>query len=251
MITLKSEREISLMREAGRVVALVFKELKPLCKPGVTTLYLSQQAEEIIRKNGCTPTFLGYGGFSGAICVSVNETLIHGIPSDKIILKEGDIVTLDVGATYKGYCVDAARTFPVGTCMDHATKLMQVTEESFFNAVKLIKDGTPLGDVCHAIQVYCEDRGYSLPRDYTGHGVGAHLHEDPVIPNYGKEGVGPILKAGMTLAIEPMVAEGKSKTRVLGDGWTTKMKDGKWSAHYENTVVVTKDGYEILTLEEE
>ncbi len=251
MITIKSAREINLMKEAGKVIALVFKELKPLCKPGVTTLALSEKAEEIIRSHGCTPTFLGYGGFSGAICVSVNDTLIHGIPSNDIVLREGDIVSLDVGATYQGYCADAARTYPVGKVMEHAQRLMDVTRQSFFAGVKLIKENIALGDVCHEIQTYCEDRGYSLPRDYTGHGVGAHLHEDPAIPNYGSRGTGCILKAGMTLAIEPMVAEGRPKTRVMKDEWTVKMKDGKLSAHYENTVVVTTNGYEIITLGED
>ncbi len=250
MIIIKSEREISLMREAGKVVAEVFKQLEPLCRPGVSSEYLSNKAEEIIRERGCTPTFKGYNGFPGAICVSLNDTLVHGIPSKHIILKEGDIVSLDVGATYQGYCADACRTFAVGEIKENARRLIETTKQSFFEAVKLIKPGVRLGDISHRIQEYCEAHGYSLPRDFTGHGVGAHLHEDPVIPNYGKEGVGPILQEGMGLAIEPMVAEGKHYTRTLPDGWTTKMRDGKLSAHYENTVIVTKDGYVILTMYE-
>lgn len=250
MIIIKSEREIGLMREAGKVVALVFKELEPLCKPGVSTQELADKAEEIIVSHGCTPTFKGYGGFPGAICISINDTLIHGIPSKKIILKEGDIVSLDVGATYKGYCGDACRTFLVGAVLEKTRKLVEVTKQSFFEGLKFVKPGAHLGDVSSAIQKYVEAHGYSVPRDYTGHGVGAHLHEDPSIPNYGLEGTGPILKEGMCLAIEPMVGEGKHQTRTLGDGWTVKMRDGKMSAHYENTIAVTKDGYEILTMYE-
>lgn len=247
MIIVKSSREIELMREAGHVVALVFQECEKLCKPGISTLQISERAEEVIRANGCTPTFKGYGGFPGAICVSVNDTLIHGIPSNKIILKEGDIVSLDVGATFKGYCGDACRTFIVGTAKEEAKRLVKVTEESFFEGCKHVRPGARLGDVSHAIQEYNESHGYSLPRDYTGHGIGSHLHEDPAIPNYGKAGTGPILQVGMCLAIEPMVAMGKHNTRVLNDEWTVKMRDGKLSSHYENTIVVTETGYEILT----
>ena len=247
MIVIKSPREIELMRVAGSIVAEVFKTLKPMIKPGISTLELADAAEKVIIARGATPTFKGYGGFPGAICVSVNDTLIHGIPSKKIILRDGDIVSLDVGATYKGQSGDACRTYPVGICKENALRLVRVTEESFWEGIKCIKDGTPLGDVSASIQEYNEKHGYSLPRDYTGHGIGTHLHEDPAIPNYGRRGTGPILKAGMCLAIEPMVAEGKHQTRVLNDDWTVKMKDGKLSAHYENTIVVTLDGYEVLT----
>lgn len=247
MIIVKSAREIELMRVAGMVVAKVFEALRPMLKSGVTTLELDQKAEEVIRANGCTPTFKGYGGFPGAICISVNDTLIHGIPSNKIVLHEGDIVSLDVGATYQGYCGDACRTYPVGTISEKAMRLVKTTQESFFEAMKYVRPGAKLGDISEAIQNYNESRGYSLPREYTGHGVGAHLHEDPAIPNLGRKGTGPTLQVGMTLAIEPMVAEGKPQIRVLGDEWTVKMKDGKLSAHYENTIVVTENGYEILT----
>ena len=178
----------------------------------------------------------------------MNDTLIHGIPSSKVILKEGDIVSLDVGATYKGYCGDACRTFAVGTVTERAKRLIQTTEESFFEALKVIKPGARVGDISHAIQKYNEERGYSLPRNYTGHGTGRHLHEDPNIPNVGISGTGPLLQKGMTIAIEPMVAEGRPDTRTLSDEWTVKMKDGKLSAHYENTIVITEDGYEILTM---
>ena len=247
MITCKSQREIELMRVAGKIVASVFKKLKPLLVPGVSTQELADIAEETIRSQGATPTFKGYGGFPGAICISINETLVHGIPSRNIILKEGDIVSLDVGATYKGYCGDACRTYPVGKISDEAARLVRTTEESFWHAVSLIKPGVHLGDICHAIQEYNEARGYSLPRDYTGHGIGSHLHEDPSIPNYGKAGTGPVLLKGMCLAIEPMVASGKHQTRTLPDQWTVKMRDGKISSHYENTLTITDDGVEVLT----
>lgn len=247
MIIVKSEREIALMREAGNVVALVFEALKPMMKAGVSTLELSEKAEEVITSHGCIPTFKGYYGYPGAICISVNDTLIHGIPSSKIILKDGDIVSLDVGATYQGYVGDAARTYIVGVAKEKDLRLVLSTRESFFKAVELVKPGVHLGDICHCIQEHNEKNGYSLPRDYTGHGVGSHLHEDPSIPNYGKAGTGPIITKGMCLAIEPMVAEGRNATRVLGDDWTVKMKDGKMSAHYENSIAVTENGYEILT----
>lgn len=248
MIIVKSAREIELIRTASKVIAKVFNDIKPFIRPGVSTLEIANEAERIIRENDCIPTFKGYGGFPGAICVSVNDTLIHGIPSSKIILKEGDIVSLDVGATYKGYCGDACRTFAVGTVTERAKRLIQTTEESFFEALKVIKPGARVGDISHAIQKYNEERGYSLPKNYTGHGTGRHLHEDPNIPNVGISGTGPLLQKGMTIAIEPMVAEGRPDTRTLSDEWTVKMKDGKLSAHYENTIVITEDGYEILTM---
>lgn len=247
MIIVKSEREIELMRKAGQIVASVFKTLKPLLKPGISTQELDEIAEKTIRDQGAYPTFKGYGGFPGAICISINETLIHGIPSKREILKEGDIVSLDVGATYQGYCGDACRTYPVGQIAEKAARLIRVTEESFWQAIKHVREGAYLGTISHAIQEYNEKHGYSLPRDYTGHGIGSVLHEDPPIPNYGKAETGPILIAGMCLAIEPMVASGRHQTRVLPDGWTVKMRDGKLSAHYENTIVVTKDGCEVLT----
>jgi len=247
MIIVKSPREIELMREAGRIVATVFKVLEPKCVPGVTTLELDAMAENVIRSMGATPSFKGYGGFPGSVCISVNETLIHGIPGH-YALKNGDIVSLDVGACYKGYHGDACRTYPVGIISQKASDLVRVTEESFWEAMKVIKPGAYLSDISHAIQVHCESHGYSLPRDYTGHGVGADLHEDPAIPNYGTAGHGPTLKAGMCLAIEPMVNEGRRETRTLNDGWTVKTADGKLASHYENTIVVTETGYDVLTM---
>lgn len=247
MIIIKSPREIQLMREAGRVVAKVFDVVGPKLHAGLSTKEIADMAEDVIRGEGAIPTFLGYGGFKGSICVSINDTLVHGIPNKHIILKDGDIVSLDVGATLHGYIGDACRTYCIGNVSEEAKRLVEVTEQSFFEAMKVIKPGVHLGDVSHAIQEYCEKHGYSLPEDYTGHGVGSSLHEDPYIPNVGKAGTGPILKEGMTLAIEPMVAQGRPETVTMRDGWTAKMKDGKLSSHYENSIVVTKDGYEILT----
>lgn len=251
MIILKTPREIALMAKAGQIVAKVFLKAKEIIKPGLSTYMLDKVCERVIRDSGGIPTFLNYNGFPASVCLSVNDVLVHGIPSKKIILKEGDLVSLDVGVTFKGYCADAARTYPVGKITLATERLMQVTEESFFKAVDLIKPGVSLGDISHAIQTHNESHGYSLPRGYTGHGIGQNLHEDPVIPNVGHPNSGPILKEGMCLAIEPMVAMGKPDTYVARDGWAVKMKDGKISSHYENTVVVTKNGYEILTLEKE
>ncbi|MBE6142131.1 MAG: type I methionyl aminopeptidase [Erysipelotrichaceae bacterium] len=250
MITLKSPREIALMKEAGAVVAKVFEGLKAALRPGLSTLELDELANEIITSNGGISAEKGYYGYPGNICISVNDTVLHGIPSSKIILKEGDIVSFDIVVRKHGYCADACRTYPVGMTSPKALRLIEVTRQSFFEAVKLIKPGVHLGDIQAKIQEVNESNGYSLIRDYTGHGIGREMHEDPSIPNYGKAGTGIILKEGMTICIEPMVAEGKSATRVLGDGWTVKMKDEKLSCHYENTVAVTADGYEILTLDE-
>jgi methionyl aminopeptidase len=250
MIIAKSSREIELMKTAGRVVAKVFETLKPMLKSGVSTYELNEAAEKVIFENGCDAPCKGYYGYPCGICISVNETLIHGIPSKKIILKEGDIVSLDVVASYRGYAADAARTYPVGITTERANKVMRVAREAFYNGVKLIKPGVRLGDVQEAIQKTVESNGYNVARDFTGHGIGKSMHEDPAIPNYGKAGTGPVLQKGYGLAIEPMVCEGTGLTRILGDGWTAKTKDGKLSAHYENTVIVTDDGYEIITLDE-
>ena len=248
MIVIKTPREQELMRKAGRVVALVFKGIEGKIVPGLTTLDVANMCEKIIRENGAYPTFLGYGGFSGSVCVSINDEIVHGIPSKHRVIHEGDIVSVDVGATLNGYIGDACRTFIVGTAPQNAIRLVKVTEESFFEGLKHARPGAHLGDISHAIQVYAESHGYSIIEEYTGHGVGSALHEDPYIPNYGVAGTGPILKEGMTLAIEPMVAEGKKAIRVNKDGWTARTKDGKLSSHYENSILITKDGYEILTM---
>ena len=247
MIIIKSPREIELMKKAGEVVGKVFLALEGNIKPGMSTLDVANICEKVIRSNGAYPTFLNYSGYPGAVCVSVNDELVHGIPSSKRILRDGDIVSVDVGATLNGYVGDACRTYPVGICKENALRLIEVTKQSFFEGVKYARPGAHLGDISHAIQAYCESHGYSLPREYTGHGVGAHLHEDPYIPNYGPAGSGPILKEGMCLAIEPMVNEGHFALRLMKDGWTAKTRDGKLSCHYENSIVITKDGYEILT----
>ncbi|HOJ44722.1 MAG TPA: type I methionyl aminopeptidase [Bacilli bacterium] len=247
MIITKSAREIALMRSAGAIVEEVLVTVGKHIKPGVTTSELDELAEAIILGHGATPSFKGYGGFPYAICASVNDTLIHGFPNNKP-LRDGDLVKIDVGANYKGYHGDAARTFIVGSGSPLARKLLEVTRTSFFEALKVIKPGAYLGDISHAIQVYVESRGFSLPRDYTGHGIGRDLHEDPAVPNYGMAHTGPLLRPGMTLAIEPMVNAGRHETKVLADGWTVKTVDGKLCAHYENTIVVTESGYDILTL---
>ncbi len=248
MIIVKSPREIELMREAGKITASVFKALEPLIKPGVTTKELDRIAEQTIRAQGATPGFKGYGGFPGTCCMSVNDVLVHGFPSSKP-LKEGDILTVDVGACYKGYNGDAARTYRVGKVSEEVEKLICVTEECFWEGVKFAKPGNFLSDISHAIQVHAEENGYSLPRDYTGHGIGQELHEDPIIPNYGLPGRGPKLRPGMCLAIEPMLNQGKKEIKVDRDGWTARTVDGKLSCHYENTIVITEDGFEPLTLE--
>ena len=250
MIITKSPREIALMKEAGRVVGLVFKTLEKAIKPGMSTLDIDSIVETTMLENDCIPAEKGYYGYPASACVSVNDTLIHGIPSKKIILHEGDIVSVDIVATYKGYSADACRTFKVGTLTERAHRIVDVTKDAFFEAVKIIKPGIHLGDISETIQKYVESHGYNVVREYTGHGIGAHMHEDPAIPNYGKAATGPILTQGMTLAIEPMVLEGRKDVRTLGDGWTVKSKDGKLTAHYENTVVVTDDGYEIITMYE-
>lgn len=250
MIITKSAREIILMKEAGRILGLVFKKLEEEIQPGISTKDIDTIVEATILENHCIPAEKGYYGYPASACVSINDTLIHGIPSEHIILKNGDIVSVDVVVTYQGYSADACRTFEVGTISERAKSLIDVTKQAFFEGLKCVAPNRHLGDVSSAIQKYVENHGYNVAREYTGHGIGAHMHEDPSIPNYGKEGTGPILKKGMTLAIEPMVLEGRCQTRVLPDGWTVKSKDGKLTAHYENTVVVTEDGYEIITMYE-
>jgi len=246
MIIIKSPREIELMREAGRIVAKVFDELKDFIVPNVSTNEIASKAEEIIRRHGGIPASKGYNGFPGAICTSVNEVIVHGIPNNRK-LKEGDIVSCDVVVTYQGYNGDACRTFRVGRVSKEADRLIRVTEECLEKGLEVIKAGVRLSDVSAAIQRHAETNGYSIVREFTGHGIGKSMHEDPHIPNYGEPGHGPILKEGMTLAIEPMVLQGKKECYVLADGWTTKTLDGKLASHHENTIVVTKEGYEILT----
>ena len=250
MIITKSAREINLMKEAGRVVGLVFKTLEEAIKPGMTTLDIDAIVEKTMLDNGCIPAEKGYYGYPASACVSVNDTLIHGIPSNKIVIHEGDIVSVDIVATYKGYSADACRTYKVGTLTERAHRIVDVTKAAFFEALKVVRPGAHVGDISAAIQKYVESHGYNVVREYTGHGIGSHMHEDPSIPNYGIAGTGPMLAPGMALCIEPMVLEGRKDVRTLGDGWTVKSKDGKLTAHYENTVIVTENGYEIITMYE-
>ena len=247
MIIIKSPREIALMRQAGQLLAHVYEVVGPLVQPGVSTQDLADICEKTIRAGGGIPAEKNFEGYPGAICASVNEELVHGIPSKKRILHDGDIVSLDIVVELNGYNADACRTYPVGICSEKVLRLVKVTEECFWNGVKEVKEGAHLGDVSNAIQQTAESNGYSVPLDYTGHGIGREMHEDPYIPDYGTKGSGPILKEGMTLAIEPMVMMGKNPLRILKDGWTAVSKDGLSSAHYENTLLVTKDGSEILT----
>lgn len=250
MIITKSPREIALMKEAGRVVGLVFKKLETEIHAGMSTLEIDQIVEETMLANNCTPAEKGYYDYPASACVSVNDVILHGIPSNKIILKEGDIVSVDIVANYKGYMADACRTFKVGTISERAERLVRVTKEAFFEALKVVKPGGYIGDISETVQKYVESHGYNVTRDYTGHGIGRDMHEDPAIPNYGRKGTGAKILKGMALCIEPMVLEGRKDVRVLGDGWTVKSKDGKLTAHYENTVIVTDDGYEIITMYE-
>jgi methionyl aminopeptidase len=249
MITLKSNREIELMKEAGRIVALTHRKIAEAIAPGVSTLDLDQIAEKVIIENGATPSFKGYNGFTGSICASINNVVIHGIPSKKNILKKGDIISIDIGANYKGYHGDSAMTHGVGEISKLKQKLIDVTRESLYAGLALAKPNNRLSDISHAIESYVVSNGFSVVKDFTGHGVGQNLHEDPMIPNYGKPGIGPILRQGMTLAIEPMVNIGTEAVRILSDNWTTVTRDGKDSAHFEHSIVITEDGYQILTTE--
>ncbi|MDK8184192.1 type I methionyl aminopeptidase [Paenibacillus sp. UMB4589-SE434] len=246
MIICKSEVELGFMREAGRIVAETHRLMANSVKPGITTRELDAIADKFIRSQGATPSFKGYNGFSGSICASVNEELVHGIPGDRI-LNEGDIISIDIGAQYRGYHGDSAWTYGVGKISDTAQRLLDVTERSLYAGLELIKSDVRLYTISHAIERVIEDAGFSVVREYVGHGVGADLHEEPQIPNYGTPDRGPRLKPGMTLAIEPMVVIGERYVKTLADNWTVVTVDGTWCAHFEHTVAVTPDGCEILT----
>lgn len=246
MIICKSEKELGLMREAGRIVAECHKLLSAHIEPGITTGELDQIADRFIRSQDALPSFKGYNGFPSSICASVNEELVHGFPSKRKLI-EGDIVTFDIGAQYQGYHGDSAWTYPVGKITEEAQRLLDVTEGSLFAGLALIKPDVRLFTISHAIQRYIEDAGFSVVREYVGHGVGTDLHEDPQIPNYGIPDRGPRLKPGMVLAIEPMVNAGKRNVKTLEDNWTVVTVDGSLCAHFEHTVAVTEDGMEILT----
>ena len=236
------------MRESGKVTGFILKELENFIRPGISTADIDKFVEDTIRKNGMIPSFKGYGGFPASACVSINDEVVHGIPDKKRILKDGDIVSVDVGSTYKGYVSDAARTYPVGTISDIAQKLIDATRDSFFAGLEYCKVGYRLSDISHAIQEKAEGEGFSVIRDFVGHGVGQNMHEDPQIPNYGKPGKGPRLQKGMTLAIEPMITQGSYEVDVLQDNWTAVTIDGGLAAHYENTVVITDGEPQLLTL---
>lgn len=247
-ITIKSEREIELMSEAGRILEIVHDELAKALHPGMSTLEIDRLGEEVIRSYGCVPSFLNYNGYPASICVSVNEEVVHGIPSSKRILKDGDIVGLDAGVIYKGYHSDAARTYGIGQISKEAEELIKVTRECFFEGIKYAKAGNHLFDISSAIGRYAEERGYGVVRDLCGHGIGARLHEAPEIPNYVMSRKGVKLRKGMTLAIEPMINIGKYAVDWLDDDWTVVTRDGSLSAHYENTVLITEDEPKLLTL---
>ncbi|PKM94986.1 MAG: type I methionyl aminopeptidase [Firmicutes bacterium HGW-Firmicutes-1] len=247
-ILIKNDQEIELMREAGKIVALTHQLIERNIKAGMKTLELDQIAEEFIRSKNAQPSFKGYNGYPASICVSINSEVVHGIPSKHRRIEEGDIVSIDIGAMYKGYHGDAARTHSIGRISEEATHLIKITEESFYEGIKMAKAGNHLHQISEAIQNYVENNGCSVVRDLVGHGIGKDMHEEPQIPNYKPIGRGPKLQKGMVLAIEPMVNAGRYEVRVLEDDWTVVTLDKSLSAHYENTILITEDGYELLTV---
>lgn len=248
MIHVKSEKEIELLREPCRIVRDTLNFISTKICAGMTTKAVDELAERYIRSEGAYPSCLGYGGFPASACVSVNDVVVHGIPDETTVLKDGDIVTVDLCAYKNGYHGDACRTFRIGTVAPETDRLVKVTEECFWKAIDGLKAGTPLYDIGYRVQQHAEANGYGVIRAYTGHGIGKEMHEDPSVPNYGRKGTGVRLKAGTVLCIEPMIAMGTFRVRVLDDGWTAVTLDGKPAAHYENTVVIREEGVEILTL---
>ena len=247
-VSMKSAREIELMREAGRLLSRVHDELGAAIRPGMSTLEIDQLGEKLIRSFGCVPNFLHYNGYPASICVSVNDEVVHGIPKKDRILQEGDIVSLDAGLIYQGYHSDAARTHAVGKISPQAQQLIEVTRQSFFEGIKMAREGCHLHDISNAIDAYVSRFGYGIVRDLVGHGIGTSLHEDPQIPNFAQRRKGVRLQAGMTLAVEPMINAGGWEVDFLNDGWSVVTRDGSLSAHYENTILVTDGEPEILTL---
>ena len=247
-ITIKSHREIELMRHAGKLLGKTLEQMEKHVKPGISTWELNKIGDEIIKGYGCIPSFLNYNGYPASICISVNDEVVHGIPKKDFILQEGDIVSLDAGLIYQGYHADAARTVPVGEISDNAEKLIKVTKQSFFEGIKYAKQGNHLFEISKAVGAYAESFGYGVVRDLVGHGIGSRLHEDPQIPNFRQRRRGPRLLAGMTLAVEPMINEGTWRVCWLDDDWTVCTEDGLLSAHYENTILITDGEPEILTL---
>ena len=250
MISLKSQREIEAMRRAGRLTAQARALAGSMVRPGVTTHEIDRAVRRFIESHGAKPSFLGYGGFPGSACISVNEVVIHGIPNQRK-LKEGDIVSIDVGAFIGGFHGDCAATYPCGQVSDEASRLIQVTQQSFWEGIKQARRGCRVSDIGHAVQVYVEANGFSVVRDFVGHGVGARLHEAPEVRNFGPAGHGPRLQPGMTIAVEPMVCAGGWQVKNLEGNWTTVTQDGSLAAHYENTILITEDGPEVLTVTED
>ena len=248
-VILKSPAEIEAMQEAGRLSAAVLREVGARCVPGVSTLELDEFAEDYIKSHGGVPTFKGYGGFPGSICASINEQIVHGIPSSTVKLKSGDIISIDVGATVDGWAGDNAWTYPVGRVNSQVKRLLEVTEKSLWAGVAAARPGNRLGDIGHAVQSVAKAGGFGVVRDYTGHGIGRNMHEDPQVPNFGFKHTGMKLEVGMVLAIEPMLTLGTHKTHVMRDGWLVVTQDGKPAAHFEKTVAITKDGPVLVSVE--
>lgn len=246
-ITIKSKTDLAKMREAGRIAARALELAGKSIKPGMTTFQLDKIIHDFIVSCGAVPTFLGYGGFPASACISINDEVIHGIPSKTRVIQSGDIVSVDVGATFDGFVGDNARTFPVGEISEEAHELLEVTEASLYAAIEAAQPGARLGDVCHAVEAYCTERGYGIVRQYCGHGIGREMHEDPEVPNYGKPGHGIRLMPGMTFCIEPMINQKGDGVRVLKDGWTVVTANGSLSAHFEHQIAITKDGPVIMT----
>ena len=247
MVTIKSEREIELMREAGKILAKVHEELGKVVRPGISTKEIDRICEEMIRSYGCIPSFLGYEGYPASVCISINDEVVHGIPNKHRYLNEGDIVSLDTGVIWKGYQSDAARTHMIGEVTPQARKLVEVTQQSFFEGIKFAKEGNHLYDISRAIGDYAESFGYGVVRELCGHGIGTSLHESPEIPNFQMRRRGPKLKAGMTIAIEPMITLGDYEVKWMPDGWTVVTADKSLAAHYENTILITDGEPEILS----
>ena len=248
MVQLKSKADIEQMRKAGAIVAQILCEIGEMVKPGVTTGDLDLYAQVRTKELGAKPAFKGYHGFPATLCVSVNEEVVHGIPSKKRILKEGDIVGVDFGVVLDGWFGDSAKTFCVGKVSEEVEKLVKITEKSLYLGIEQVKPGNHLFDIGHAIQNFVESNGFTVVREFVGHGIGRNLHEDPQVPNYGSKGKGMLLKPGMVLAIEPMINAGRPEVKVLNDGWTAVTADRKWSAHFEHTIAITEQGHDILTL---
>ena len=247
MIYLKTDEEIELMRVANQLVGKTLGELAKHVAPGVTTLQLDKIAEEFIRDNGATPAFLGYGGFPNSICASVNEHVVHGIPSSKVVLREGDIISIDCGTHINGFTGDSAYTFCVGEVSPEVRHLLKTTKESLYKGIETAVDGKRVGDIANAIQTYCETRNYSVVRELVGHGCGRNMHEEPEVPNYGRRGCGPLLRSGMCICIEPMINLGSKNVVFENDGWTVRTKDRKPSAHFEHCIAIRPDGPDILS----